>query len=232
MKTVFILVEPAVPENIGASARAIKTMGFNELRLVNPGNHLANEAKWLAHASGEILEDAKVFSTLEEATKDIDFLVASSAKKRNIKHDYYPIEEVSQIIENKKEIINTIGIVFGREESGLTNSEINLCDIVSFIPLHTTYPSLNLSQAVMLYAYIFSTNPITNINYSAFKEGKEEYRGFRNLKNDISISLKKIGIKIENPIYNRILERISVLSKNDLHLIHSVSNKIVNKLNK
>ena len=71
MNIYFILVEPAVPGNIGAAARAIKTMGYSNMRLVNPCDHLSIEAKMLAHASGEILEEAELFSGLEEAIADI-----------------------------------------------------------------------------------------------------------------------------------------------------------------
>ncbi len=73
LKISFILVEPAVPANVGAAARAIKTMGFDDLRLVKPCDHLSMEARMLAHASNEILENAKIFSTLKEALADIDF---------------------------------------------------------------------------------------------------------------------------------------------------------------
>ena len=65
MDLYFVLVEPAVPENIGAAARAINTMGFQRLRLVRPTNHLANEAKWLAHGSVAILEKAEVFDNYQ-----------------------------------------------------------------------------------------------------------------------------------------------------------------------
>ena len=82
MNISFILVEPAVPENIGAAARAIKTMGFNDLRLVNPCDHLDMRAKMLAHASHEILENAKIFTNLSDAIADLDFTIATSAKQR------------------------------------------------------------------------------------------------------------------------------------------------------
>lgn len=81
MQIHFILVEPAVPENVGAAARAMKTMGFTSLRLVNTKAHLAEEASWLAHASNEILENAQEFKTLQEAIHDIDWIIGTSAKK-------------------------------------------------------------------------------------------------------------------------------------------------------
>jgi tRNA/rRNA methyltransferase len=82
MQIHFILVEPAVPENVGAAARAIKTMGFTSLRLVNTQAHKDERAGWLAHASNEILENADEFHTLKEATKDIDWIIGTSAKKK------------------------------------------------------------------------------------------------------------------------------------------------------
>ena len=90
MEVSFILVEPAGPENVGAAARAIKTMGFDDLRLVNPCDHLDMKARMLAHASNDILENAKVYQSFEEAIKDIDFVFATSAKQRWVKLDIIP----------------------------------------------------------------------------------------------------------------------------------------------
>lgn len=81
----FILVEPAVPENAGAAARAMKTMGFTDLRIVAPGHdspiHLTEKALTLAHGSREILAGAMIFSSLAEAVHDLDFLVATTARR-------------------------------------------------------------------------------------------------------------------------------------------------------
>jgi tRNA/rRNA methyltransferase len=81
MQIFFILVEPAVQENVGAAARAIKTMGFSRLILVNPCDYLSGPARWLAHGSGEILDNAQVFPSLKEAIVNFDFVVGTSAKK-------------------------------------------------------------------------------------------------------------------------------------------------------
>ena len=156
MKIVFILVEPAVPENVGAAARAFKTMGFNDLRLVNPCDYLSVDARKLAHASNDILENASVYNTLEEALHDIDFAFATSARDRWIKLDIIDSHEMPKFIEGKGDTISNVAVVFGREESGLTNHEINLCQRVTTIPLKTKYPSLNPAQSVMVYAYILS----------------------------------------------------------------------------
>ena len=152
----FILVEPAVPENIGASARAIKTMGFNNLRMVNPCDFRDGKAQWVAHGSREILDNAGVYKDLETATADLDFIVGTTSKKRRTNQDYYYPDHLKEIISSKQKSINKLGIVFGREESGLSNEELKLCDLISTIRLSRPYPSLNLSQSVMLYAYELS----------------------------------------------------------------------------
>lgn len=224
----FILVAPAVPENIGAAARAIKTMGFSKLRLVNPCDHLCEKARTLAHASNDILENAEVFNSLQNALHDIDFAVATSAKIRNIKNDYYPCNDLPELLLNKKNAIHNIAIVFGCEESGLTNSEIQLCDIISYIPLKNKYPSLNLAQAVMVYAYSLSS--------LLFKPHKKINKKPNEAKYQV---LKKIILKImddynisENPlIANRIMERIAIINDDDINLLYSVCNKLLKNKN-
>ena len=152
----FILVEPKVPENIGASARAIKTMGFSSLHLINPCPDKEGRAKWLAHGSADILENAKIYNNLDEALVDSELVVATTARKRGIKKDVINLRELPEFISKRQIAGSTTSIVFGREESGLTNSEIKLCDIASYIPMALSYPSLNLAQAVMIYAFELS----------------------------------------------------------------------------
>ncbi len=226
MEIHFILIEPAVPENIGASARAINTMGFKSLRLVNPVNFPNEKANWLAHGSVDILNKALLFTSLEEASKDLDFIIGTSAKKRSVKYDYYPASKLLEIIQNKGSAIRNLGIVFGREESGLTNSELGSCDLVSYIPLASPYPSLNLSQAVMLFAYHLSQvgesvnvhNPKTNIpSYSLLKTRIEEI-------------LQSTEMDPTSAKYNRIFERLSILGEKDIKLLHSIAIELIKKL--
>ena len=225
MKTVFILVEPAVAGNIGSAARAIKVMGFRELWLVNPTNHLAEEAQWLAHASGEILENARIFNTLQEAAAETDLLVATSAKNRSTHQDFIKGATLKAFAEKKQPLINTLGIVFGREESGLTSSEMLLCDVATSVPMATTYPSLNLSQAVMLYAFLMQTTP----EEQEHEIKQDNAPGFRRVKNNIMEIIKAAGFSNKHPILQRINERLSALSGKDMNLVHSVAMKIKEK---
>ncbi len=226
MQIHFILVEPAVPENVGAAARAIKTMGFTSLRLVKTKVHLNEKAHWLAHASIEILEKAQEFSSLKEATKDIDWIIGTSAKKRRVNEDYYPSNQINELIKAKSGTIKSLAIVFGREESGLTNDELKICDIVTSVPMKTTYPSLNLAQSVMIYAYTLS-----QLDYKEKNPDQETNQDELNiLKTKTETILKDIGFKKDTAIYNRILERLMILGETDIHLLLSIEHKILEKL--
>jgi tRNA/rRNA methyltransferase len=223
----FILVEPAVPENVGAAARAIKTMGFGSLRLVNPCEYLSGKARWLAHASHSILDNAVVFDSLKAAVRGVDFVVATSAKFRSVKGDHHPAGRLPELIRMKRDSISSAAVVFGREESGLTNSEMQCCHISTFIPMVTSFPSLNLGQAVMLYAYILSglhpgllemkKKPVQTAKFSAMLKQAE--------------ALLKSTKPGENQIiFNRITERLSLLGDNDINLLMSAMAALKEKI--
>ena len=148
----FILVEPQTPGNVGAAARAIKTMGFRHLRLVNPCDFRKQEARWMAHASEDILDAAEVFPSLEAALTDIHFAVATTQREREFHFPFFTPKELAAEITPISQK-HRIALVFGREQSGLTNAEIRLCHAISTIPAAVSHPSLNLAQAVMVYAY-------------------------------------------------------------------------------
>jgi tRNA/rRNA methyltransferase len=223
MKIQFVLVEPKVPENIGASARAIKTMGFSKLVLVNPCNWMEGKSKWVAHGSGEILENAVTFSTLKDAVKDSDFIIATSSKQRTVMHDYVPIRVLPGLLNDKSDSIEIVSLVFGREESGLTNDEIKLCDVTSTISMACSYPSLNLSQAVMICAYEIAGLNLNNLRTSKMTD----HNSGKNLKIKIREILQQLGINERDNIYGRLMERISFLNDDDINLAHSVSNLLL-----
>ncbi len=220
MELSFILVEPAVPENIGASARALKTMGYSDLRLVNPRGHRSNKARWLAHGSVDVLEKASIFHSLGEAKADLDFVIGTTAKNRSAKEDYYMPEEARALLNEKSNILRKAGIVFGREESGLTNDELRLCDIASTIPLAAPYPSINLAQSVMIYAYVFSTlTPDKNMSEEDTVPNEHAYR---ELKAGAMEIMQKLHIDRNPNLYHRILERIAAAGEDDAKLLLSM----------
>ena len=223
MQISFVLVEAAVPGNIGAAARAIKTMGFTRLRLVSPCDHLSEEARMLAHGSHDILEKAIVFTSLEEALTDLDLAVATTAKKRHARVEYSHVARLPELLEIKGDSVQSVGIVFGREESGLTNDEIRLCDMVSTVPLAKPYPSLNLGQAVMIYAYTLSGYTIGDVKPE--RQDAMNKEGFRIMMDRLRLVLTEMGIDKNPALYNRLLERLAWLGEDDIHLVHSVLNR-------
>jgi tRNA/rRNA methyltransferase len=222
MELHFILVKPGVPGNVGAAARALKTMGFKQLRLVDPCDHLGTEARMLAHASEDILESAGVFESLEQAIADLDITIATTAKNRDARVAYLDAREIPSTIRRKGASVGEVGIVFGREESGLTNNEIRMCDLVSSIPMATVYPSLNLAQSVMVYAYIMSAESPTE---NGMKTAEPEREGFRAMMDKSKKVLKDLDIDNTPALYNRILERLALLGEDDIHLMHSILNR-------
>ena len=222
MDLYFILVKPAVPGNIGAAARAIKTMGYTRLRLVAPGDYLGPEARMLAHASVEILEGAEVFAGLKQAIADLDMTVATTAKTRDVRVEYLGASEIPGMIRSKGSSVEKIGLVFGREESGLTNDEIRMCDLVSSIPMKGPYPSLNLGQSVMIYAYLMASFEWTQPEPALQALDQE---GFRAMIDKSTKVLKDLDIDNNPALYNRILERLASLGEDDIHLLHSILNR-------
>lgn len=156
---IFVLVEPSEWGNIGASARAIKNMGFSNLRLVKPPEEGKDEAKKFAHNADDVLGAASVFGTLKEAIKDVSVVIGTTRRKGRSRGVFYGpeggIEKIPSLAKKNK-----AALVFGRERTGLTNEEIEECGSLISIPSDKRHPSLNLSHAVMVIAYVLSTTGI------------------------------------------------------------------------
>ncbi|MCP4146798.1 MAG: RNA methyltransferase [bacterium] len=148
-----VMVEPKNAGNIGSAVRAMKNMGINRLRLVNPVEFRdVPEQRKLGYRSQEIIDNCEVFDSLEAALDGITISFLATAKKGKWKKDFlYPEEAgevVSQNIRDEK-----IAIIFGREDSGVTVDECQNSNYFICVPTAVTYPSLNLSQAVLLVLY-------------------------------------------------------------------------------
>ncbi|TFH20927.1 MAG: tRNA/rRNA methyltransferase [Bacteroidia bacterium] len=223
MEIYFILYKPAVPGNVGAAARAIKTMGFSHLRLIDPCDHLCEEALMLAHGSHDILQSAELFSDFESAVADLDLVVCTTAKGRTAKHDYHSSRNLMGLLSNKKEQLGKVGILFGTEESGLPNQLILKSDMAMSIPMAGSYPSLNLAQSVMVTAYELS--PLKHME----KPGEilaKSWEGFGTLKKQTKQLLIDAGIPEGTPLFHRILERLATVDANDIPLLLSVLSRI------
>ncbi len=226
MDIYFILYKPAVPGNVGAAARAIKTMGFSHLRLIDPCDHLGDEAMMLAHGSHHILQSATLFPDFETAVADLDLVVCTTAKGRTAKHDYHSSRDLLEILNNKKDQLGKVGILFGTEESGLPNQLILKSDMAMSIPMAGSYPSLNLAQSVMLTAYELSPlNQLDKPGRHLSKSGE----GWLTLKNQTVNLLRQAGIPDGSPLFHRILERLTTVDANDIPLFLSVLSRIQKK---
>ena len=147
----IVLVQTYHPGNIGASARAMKTMGLTDLVLVNPRRFPDPEATRLAAGAEELVENARVVGSLAEAVADCVQVVGASARLRSLPLPHFdePDAMARELVEHAATA--PVALVFGRERSGLTNDEIRLCSHQVSIPAE--YGILNLSQAVQVLAY-------------------------------------------------------------------------------
>jgi tRNA/rRNA methyltransferase len=150
---VVILARPQMAENIGATARAMMNCGLRDLRIVNPRDGWPNAvALPMAAGSKSIIETAQVFDSLAEAAHDISFMVAATARQRDMPiRASEPRAIVDELVQKAKK--GRVALLFGPEASGLDNNEVVLADVAVSAALNPDYPSLNLAQAVLLLAW-------------------------------------------------------------------------------
>jgi TrmH family RNA methyltransferase len=146
----IVLCRPSHPGNIGSAARAMKTMGLTDLRLVAPERYPAKEATWMATNAGDVLEKAVVHENLLDAIKDCTATFAMSARGR----EWSPqVLDVRNAAAQATRIEGQVAFVFGNEMAGLTNEEMFACQYLVHIPASKEFSSLNLAQAVQVVAY-------------------------------------------------------------------------------
>lgn len=151
-----ILVEPSKPQNLGSIARVMMNFGFSNLIIVNPNLNLSDpEIKIVARRADVIINQAQLFTNLQDVRDSFTFLIGTTAKvgsDYNLKRiTIFPERLLKEKFPNNK-----LAIVFGREQFGLSNEEISLCDLLVTIPTHITYPVMNISHAVAIILYYLS----------------------------------------------------------------------------
>lgn len=154
-KISFVLIETSHPGNIGAAARAIKTMGLNKLSLVNPVEYPSVKATARASGADDVLAQAGVFSSVQQAIAKSTLVIGTSARDRRLA---WPVLTPTQMAEVIFSHISTnpehqVGLLFGRENNGLSNEELELCHYLVQIPANPAYSSLNIAAAVQILAY-------------------------------------------------------------------------------
>jgi len=149
----IVLCQTSHPGNIGSAARAMKTMGLSRLYLVTPKYFPDAQATSLAVNAADLLENAVVSSTLEEAIADCQFVIGVSGKERSLSQQVITVREVAQEVHQIANAKQQVALVFGTEMSGLSNAEADKCQVLATIPANPEYSSLNLAQAVQIMCY-------------------------------------------------------------------------------
>jgi TrmH family RNA methyltransferase len=140
--------------NIAATLRAMMNMGFDNLRLVQPDVFNAFRIAGIAHGSEPLLERIQFFDTLSDAIADAGLVVGTTARRRTATYVWdYPRTAAPELLQLAHSMTAPVAIVFGREDTGLLNDEIDLCDRLLVVPAHPAHPSLNLAQAALLILY-------------------------------------------------------------------------------
>ena len=147
----IVLVKTSHPGNIGSTARAMKTMGLKKLTLVSPKKFPSDIANANAVGCVDILNQANIDDDLSVSIKKSSLAVGFSARSRKSNIPSLTIDELFTLIDEHKN--EEVSIVFGNEQSGLSNDEIKLCDYIVSIPTDKAYTSLNLAAAVQIFSY-------------------------------------------------------------------------------
>ena len=226
------MVNTTEPGNIGAAARAMKNMLLTELYLVSPSNYPSAVATARASGADDVLSSAKVCNTLEEALLGVHLVIGASARQRNIKWRQLDVietcGEIQSIVSSKGQ---EVAVVFGTENSGLTNEELDLCSILMTIPGNPEYFSLNVASAIQVFAY---QNFVSTVE-SKFDNSGGETANFEELNsfyNHLEQSLEHINYfdsKKPKSLLMRRLRRLfgrSNPEKEEVAILRGILNKI------
>lgn len=147
-----VLVDTALPENIGAAARAMKTMGLSDLALVRPKLFPDQRANALAAGADDVLEQARVVDSLTDAIADCVHAVGCTARLRDISLPLFAPAAAAEVLLAQMQH-GPVALVFGAERTGLTNEDLSRCDAAVHIPTEADFSSLNLAQAVQVLSF-------------------------------------------------------------------------------
>lgn len=148
----FVLVDTLEPGNIGAVARAMKNLGFSNLRLVRPRKYPSQETGWFAHGAEDILEKATLYDEVSLALEGCSVVAGTTRRTGKKRGRILPVREAAPKLRAYAEK-NRIAVLFGREDRGLRNEDAAQCSLMLTIPADPRNPSFNLAQAVLIVAY-------------------------------------------------------------------------------
>ena len=224
----FVLVGTTHPGNIGAAARAMKTLGLSNLHLVSPKIYPSAEATARASGADDVLHRAVVHDSLESALAGCHHVFGMSARLRHLPVPVMNPRQAVQQLENSDDDTH-IAIVFGREHSGLSNDELDRCQYLVNIPANPDYSSLNLAAAVQVVAYELKMSFQPDIDAGRIGEQREAITSddLSHLYDHFERSLTAIGfLDPDNPRYlmrriRRLFNRAD-LDRNELQIMHGI----------
>ena len=239
LNPVFILVNPQLAENIGAAARAMLNFGFLNLRLVGPReNHLSAKALAMAAGAGRVLDHAQVFENVADACKDLNEVLATSARDRYKYKDVIdPIMGCDNIFQSCASGFK-VGILFGGERAGLSNEDLFLAKKLIRIPSNPIFSSLNLAQSVLLISY--------QLNVCFLEKNEESSHTDPPIKKANYEEIQALAMRLENELdkkkffypegkKKRMKTRLRKLiyglelSKEDIKIFHGVLKALIKK---
>ena len=226
------MVNTTEPGNIGAAARAMKNMMLSQLYLVSPSNFPSAVATARASGADDILSNARVCSTLEEALNGVKLVIGASARQRNIKwRQLDVIDTCSQIQSSLVSSDEDVAVVFGTENSGLTNEELDLCSILMTIPGNPKYFSLNVASAIQVFAYQNFISSIDGKFDNTAKEiaGFDDLNGFYKHLEQVLEHIDYFDSKKPKSLLMRRMRRLfgrSILEKEEVAILRGILSKI------
>jgi TrmH family RNA methyltransferase len=226
-----ILVEPATAGNVGSAARAMKTMGLGELVVVNGVDFKTSpQATMMGHGAADVLAAGRAVATWAEATAGLHWLIGTTHRKRRAQ---FPQVLTAREAAGKLAALSQthrVGLVFGREESGLTDAELRQCQEIASVPQAAEHPSLNLAQAVMIFAYeifLASLGPVPKPRHNLATVHEIE-----SVLQHLSSSLAQVGFRPHQgdpESFLRSLRRVlsrAPLEQRDVNVLHRICQQI------
>ena len=233
----IVLCETSHSGNIGSVARAMKTMGFSDLYLVNPKDFPSKHAQALACGAEDILKKATVATSLEVALKNINHVIGFTARKRELTQPHKNVRDLSKQLINEASN-NKIAIIFGNETNGLSNLELQHCQSLGFIDANSKYSSLNLAHAVQIVCHeirMASEFPVKNKmlkqitkNYVSHDLQNGFYKHLEEILDEIGF-LKKIQAD-RLMIRLRLLFNRTQMEKEEVNILRGILSEIQKKI--
>lgn len=236
---IIILVSPYLDQNVGSVARAMLNFGLYELRIVDPRcNHKSDEAIKLAAGASDILFNAKIYNTLNECILDLQRVMATTIRPRHMTQNVLtPSVAANEAIDEHN--TNKVGILFGRERSGLTNEEVALSDCILSIECEKQFSSLNLAQAVNIVGFelwkrqleikslISSYYPNDNERL-VYREELDEF--FNKLEGQLKLKNFQLNESRQNLSFRNIrnIFQRTLIKKSEVDILHGVLTSLIN----